>query len=45
VAVSAAYWGIDITASWGIIGVGIYILSIIAIAIGWIIGVGGSRGS
>jgi hypothetical protein len=34
VAVSAVYWGIDAIASWGVIGVGIYILGVIAIAIG-----------
>ena len=44
-AVSAVYWGIDIIASWGIIGVGICVLGVIAIAIGWITGVRGSRGS
>jgi len=45
VAVGAVYWGIDVTASWGVIGVGIYILGVVAVAIGWIIGVGGSGGS
>jgi len=45
VVVSAVYWGIDATASWGVVGVGIYVLGIVAVAIGWIIGVRGSRGS
>ena len=44
-AVGTVYWGIDATASWGIIGVGICVLGIIAVAIGWIIGVRGSGGS
>jgi hypothetical protein len=34
VAVSAVYWGIDVIAGWGVIGVGIYILGVIVIAIG-----------
>jgi len=35
VAVGVVYWGIDVTAGWGVIGVGIYVLGgVIAIAIG-----------
>jgi len=41
VAVSAVCWGIDATAGWGVIGVGICVLGVVAIAIG----VGGSGGS
>jgi len=45
VAVSTACWGIDVIAGWGVIGVGICIPGVVAVAIGWIIGVKGSRGS
>jgi len=34
VAVGAVCWGINIIASWGVVGVGIYIPGVIAIAIG-----------
>jgi len=34
VAVSVVCWGIDAIASWGVIGVGIYVPGIVAIAIG-----------
>jgi len=34
VAVGAVYWGVDIIANWGVMGVGIYILGIMAVAIG-----------
>jgi len=34
VAVGAVCWGIDAIASWGVVGVGICVLGVIAIAIG-----------
>jgi hypothetical protein len=34
VAVGAVCWGIDVIASWDVVGVGIYVLGVIAIAIG-----------
>jgi len=34
VAVGAVCWGIDATASWGVVGVGICVLGVVAVAIG-----------
>ena len=33
-AVGAVCWGIDVIAGWGVIGVGIYVLGVVAVAIG-----------
>jgi len=34
VAVGAVCWSIDTTAGWGVIGVGIYVPGVVAVAIG-----------
>ena len=44
-AVGAACWGIDAAAGWGVIGVGICVPGVVAVAIGWITGVRGNGGS